>query len=50
MLKRREPPHSLFVSHLSSSLKSQSFLSDEPLREAGSSLSITQDAVRVRGS
>lgn len=36
--------------HLSSSLNSQRFLSDGPVREAGFSLSITQDAVRVRGS
>lgn len=38
------------VSHLSSSLKSQNFLSAGPLREAGFSRSITQEAVRVRGS
>ncbi len=36
--------------YLSSSLKSQNFLSDVPLREAEFSLSMTQDAVRVRGS
>lgn len=37
-------------SHLSSSLKSQNFLSDGPSRVAWFSFSITQDAVRVRGS
>lgn len=42
--------HPVCLSHLSSSLKSQYFLFDGPLREAGLSLSITQDAVRVRGS
>lgn len=40
----------LLLSNLSSSLKSQNFLSEVPLRDAGFSLSITQEAVRVRGS